>query len=93
MKTAIRWASMLSALAFLAANSPALAKPGNGNSQGKGNAYGQSKGNSQGNGHAYGHSKDGGSAKGSPAPIAGLGILALGAIGYGTRRLQKNKQK
>jgi hypothetical protein len=80
MKTAIRWASMLSALAFLAANSPALAKPGNGNSQGKGHAYGHSKGN--------GHS-----AKGSPAPIAGLGILALGAIGYGTRRLQKNKQK
>jgi hypothetical protein len=79
MRTAIRWASMLSALAFLAANGPALAKPGNGNSQGKG--------------HAYGHSKGGGSAKGSPAPIAGLGILALGAIGYGTRRLQKNKQK
>jgi hypothetical protein len=79
MRTAIRWASMLSALAFLAANSSALAKPGNGNSQGKG--------------HAYGHSKGGGSAKGSPAPIAGLGILALGAIGYGTRRLQKNKQK
>jgi hypothetical protein len=89
MKNAIRWASMLSALAFLAANSSALAKPGNGN------AYGHSKGNgnSQGNGHAYGHSKGGGGAKGSPAPIAGLGILALGAIGYGTRRLQKNKQK
>jgi hypothetical protein len=79
MRAAIRWASMLSALAFLAANSSAFAKPGNGNGQGKG--------------HAYGHSKGGGSAKGSPAPIAGLGILALGAIGYGTRRLQKNKQK
>lgn len=91
MKRAAHWVPVLSALAFLATTSPALAKPGNGN----GNANGHSKGGGGGN-HGGGggkHGGGGGGAKGTPAPIAGLGILALGAIGYGTRRLQKQKQK
>jgi hypothetical protein len=91
MKSIICSAPVLSALAFLVVTSPALAKPGNGN----GHAYGHSNGNghSHSGGNGKGHGGGGGGAKGSPAPIAGLGILALGAIGYGTRRLQKNKQK
>lgn len=59
------------------ATSPALAVKGGG-----------------GKGHAFGHSKGGGGgSKGTPAPIAGLGILALGAIGYGARKLKGPKQK
>jgi len=84
---------LLSLAAALVVASPAIAKNGG---NGKGHAYGHAKGhsNSGGNGksHSGGNGKSGG-AKGSPAPIAGLGILALGAIGYGTRRLQRPKQK
>lgn len=77
MQTTLRWAPVLAAMAFFVTTSPALAAKGG-----------------NGNGHAYGHSKGGGGgSKGTPAPIAGLGILALGAIGYGARKLRKNKQK
>ncbi|NIJ32436.1 hypothetical protein [Sphingomonas oligoaromativorans] len=36
-----------------------------------------------------GHSGGGGGSRGTPAPIAGLGLLAFGAIGYGLRKLRK----
>jgi len=97
MKPTAHWMPVLSLLAALIVASPALAKQGG---NGKGHAYGHAKGH--GKGHAYGHangksnsgaSGQSGGSKGSPAPIAGLGILALGAIGYGTRRLQRPSQK
>jgi hypothetical protein len=86
MNTKTRWAPALAALAFLAVTSPVLAKNGN---NGHGNGHGNGRDRGQGNGHSNEH---GGGAKGSPTPIAGLGIMALGAIGYGTRRLRKQKQ-
>lgn len=91
MKPAAHWMPLLSLLAALVVASPAFAKNG-----GNGHAYGHAKGhgNSGGNAHSNsGGNGKGGGSKGSPAPIAGLGILALGAIGYGTRRLQRPRQK
>lgn len=93
MKPASHWMPVLSLLAALVVASPALAKQGG---NGKGHAYGHAK--SHGNGHSNGKSNSGGNgksggSKGSPAPIAGLGILALGALGYGTRRLQRPTQR
>ena len=35
----------------------------------------------------------GGDAHGTPAPIAGLGLLALGAIRYGSRKLRKHNSE
>lgn len=90
MKPAAHWMPLLSLAAALTLASPAIAK--NGNSNGKGHAYGHAKGHGNGKSNSGGNGKGGG-AKGSPAPIAGLGILALGAIGYGTRRLQRPRQK
>ncbi len=87
MRTAIRYSLALPMAAFLIVASPAVAGKG-----GNGNAYGQTGGNSHG--LAKGHSKGGGGgAKGTPAPIAGLGVLALGAIGYGSRKLRKHPPK
>jgi hypothetical protein len=83
MKTAIRWAPALATLALLVATGPALANKGGIPNGGVG----------QGGGQGAGHGKGNGGSKGTPAPIAGLGVLALGAIGYGTRKLRKNKQK
>lgn len=83
----MRVASMLVlpvALCLLAA-SPALA--GKGQSHGHGNGGGH--GNGHGHGNGGGHGKGGGGAKGTPAPIAGLGIAALAALGYGSRKLRK----
>lgn len=85
MKPVAHWVPLLSLLTALVVASPALAKNGG---SGKGHAYGHANGH----GNSGGNGKSGGS-KGSPAPIAGLGILALGAIGYGTRRLQRPRQK
>lgn len=89
MKRAARWMPVLPLLAALVVASPALAKQGG---NGKGHAYGHAKSHGNGKSNSGGNGKGGG-AKGSPAPIAGLGILALGAIGYGTRRLQRPQQK
>ncbi|WP_157602819.1 hypothetical protein [Sphingomonas sp. PR090111-T3T-6A] len=42
-----------------------------------------------GGGHEGGGHGGGGGSRGTPAPIAGLGLLAFGAIGYGLRKLRK----
>ncbi len=93
MKTAIRCTLALPMAAFLIVASPAVAGKG-GNGHGNGHANGHASGNSHGqaNGHSKGGGKGGG-GKGTPAPIAGLGVLALGAIGYGSRKLRKHPPK
>ena len=68
------------ALCLLAAG-PALA--------GKGQSHGHGHGGGHGHGNGGGHGKGGGGTKGTPAPIAGLGIVALGALGYGSRKLRR----
>lgn len=91
MKRTTSWVPLLSALAFLVTTSPALATSG-----GHGKGHGQShNGGGKGGGshHGGGVKGGGGGSKGTPAPIAGLGLLALGAMGYGTRKLLKQKQK
>ena len=44
-------------------------------------------------GHNIGSGGDKGGTRGTPAPIAGMGVLALSALGYVTRKLRKTKEK
>lgn len=39
-----------------------------------------------------GGGRGGGDAKGTPAPVAGLGVVALGALVYGRRRLRIHRK-
>lgn len=92
MKLAAQWMPVLSLFVAFIVASPALAKPGGDGGHAYGHADGHRNSGGDGKSNSGGDGKGGG-AKGSPAPIAGLGILALGAIGYGMRRLQRTKQK
>lgn len=77
----IRTASVMAAMAFLVTTHPALAvKADHANGRvGQGDGSGGSKGGDHG-------------AKGTPAPVAGIGIFALGALGYGMRRMRARKR-
>lgn len=57
---------------------------GSGDSGGGGGSEGGSGGGGGGGG---------GGAHGTPAPLAGVGLLALAALGYGSRRLRRQPQK
>lgn len=46
-----------------------------------------------GGGSGGGSGGGGGGAHGTPAPLAGVGLLALAALGYGSRRLRRQPQK
>lgn len=81
MSMVIREATVMAALVFLATAHPALAE--------KGGTPADSVG--QGAGHGSGDGGSSGEATGTPAPIAGLGIGALAALGYLARRLRTRK--
>ncbi|WP_340314708.1 hypothetical protein [Rhizorhabdus argentea] len=84
MAIRIREATVMAAMVFLATAHPAQAEKGTTpNGIGQGATPGSSDDGSQGGG---------GDAKGTPAPIAGLGIGALAALGYFVRRLRARKE-
>lgn len=91
MAILVREASLMAALVLLATANPALSEKGGKpkdrveRSAGQDAAHGNTDGDSKGGGA--------GDAKGTPAPAAGLGILALAALVYGMRRLQASKEK
>jgi len=65
-----------------------------GNAGGRDSGGGVGRGDSgRGGGSEGGSGGGGGGAHGTPAPLAGVGLLALAALGYGSRRLRRQPQK
>ena len=85
MSMVIRGATVMAALVFLANAHPALAA--------KGGTPTASVGPAPSHGTVDVGSNGGGSGdpKGTPAPVTGLGIGALAALGYFARRLRSRK--
>ena len=89
MKTTTVRALGLSILLSAFASVPALADNGGLGGGGRADFGGSGSGDYGGGGGGDGGG--GGGSHGTPAPIAGLGLLALGAIRYGSKKLRKEK--
>lgn len=87
MNRGLSRALALSILTVTFASTPALADMSSGRDGGAEHAG--DRGGDRGHEGGGGHDEGGGGSRGTPAPIAGLGLLAFGAIGYGLRKLRK----